>query len=48
MNNRYVCQNCGRVFEQDDFSDTIWAIFCCMECVFAWCRAKFPKPKEAK
>ena len=45
--NRYICHVCGLEFEQTDFSDYMWSLFCSMGCVFAWCREMFPEPKKA-
>lgn len=43
--NRFVCHNCGKEFEQADFSDEIWKLFCSFGCLFGWCRAHMPKPR---
>lgn len=45
--NLYICQGCRQQFEQTDFSDVIWSIFCDFGCLFGWCRANMPKPEPA-
>lgn len=46
--NHYICHACRKEFEQTDFSDSIWSLFCSFECLFAWCRARMPKPLKAE
>jgi len=45
---RYVCHHCQNEFEQYDFSDVIWKLFCCLACAYAWCRKRMPEPVLAK
>ncbi|MDE2020255.1 MAG: hypothetical protein KGJ13_07970 [Patescibacteria group bacterium] len=45
--NRYICHACRKEFEQTDFSDEIWKLFCCFGCLFTWCRGRMPKPMKA-